>query len=550
MNQRDMDMNGLHPGTLVAGRYQIVRRIGAGGMGVVYEAIDTLLERRTVALKCIAPHAAESGSHLARFRREVMLAQRVTHPNVCRVHDLVEAGGRYYLSMQLIAGETLAERLAAQPACRLSPETALPLLLQALDGVAAIHAAGIVHRDLKPANIMITTGGHVVVMDFGLALAQDLERLSATDAVLGTLPFMAPEQVLSQALDTRTDVYALGIILYCVLTGRPPFKGDTHAIMHAQAYLAPPDPRHFVPSLDARLAAIILYCLNKRPDDRFASVDELRAALEVTVTIPRETAPRPMVPAGDAQQPAARPVHGNAQTIGNVQASGSGNIQTIGNVQVTGTGNVQTIGNVQVSGTGNVQTIGNAGPVTVTNVHHHRGRLGGVLALGAVGAISLLLYLPPRPNPTPSPTPVPSPSPSPSPSVKPPRPAPTLTPQASVFVTCSGAADICTELTPALVTDLKEKGIGSVALAGSAHARVRLQATLTGAREEMVGDAAFTISRYAIQAEATLARTGTLLALPGAVVQADTTVAEDALIERTRAVALSISDALEAALKP
>lgn len=205
----------LRPGDVIDGRFEIVKRIGKGGMGEVFEAFDRTLGER-VAIKVVASEFARDPKLLERFRQEVQNARRVSHPNVCRIHDLGEHEGVSYLSMELLEGETLAKRLEDGP---LSIEEWQVFALQLFDGLRAAHAVGIVHRDLKPSNLMLV-GSRLVILDFGLAtpiLARETGGLTQTGMLVGTLDWMAPEQLLGE-YDERTDLYSAALVLLHALS--------------------------------------------------------------------------------------------------------------------------------------------------------------------------------------------------------------------------------------------------------------------------------------------------------------------------------------------
>ncbi len=282
------DNPAFRPDQTLAGRYRIVRFIGQGGMGEVYEAEDLELRER-VALKTIRPDVATDEQALERFKREIHLARKVTHPNVCRIFDLQfhgvasESGGRQgattFLTMELLEGETLSQYL--QRAQRIIPTQAFPMVAQMADGLAAAHRAGIVHRDFKSANVILVPsndyegGMRVVITDFGLARLSataetSLATVSRSGEVVGTPAYMAPEQVRGEDLTAAADIYAFGIVLYELITGDLPFKGGS-AISVAVRRLeqAPPSPRSYIPDLDLKWEGAILHCLDATPVSAF-----------------------------------------------------------------------------------------------------------------------------------------------------------------------------------------------------------------------------------------------------------------------------------------
>jgi serine/threonine-protein kinase len=280
------------PAPLIAGRYQILSLAGAGSMGSVYRARDTELGE-DVALKFLRSELVQAPDMLDRFRREVRLARRIAHRNVARVYDIGEHGRDRYLTMAFIDGEPL--RAILQRSRPLPTGRVLAIACEVCDGLAAAHAAGVIHRDLKPDNIMVARDGTIAITDFGIARAAQVAGESVTATVgtaLGTPAYMSPEQVEGAAqIDERADLYAVGVMLFEMLTGELPFSGGS-PITVAAARLdgPPPDPRGLRPSLDARLADLVLRCMARAPADRFASADELRAALSQLATAsPRDT---------------------------------------------------------------------------------------------------------------------------------------------------------------------------------------------------------------------------------------------------------------------
>jgi serine/threonine protein kinase len=280
-------------GQVLAGRYRVVSFLGRGSVGAVYEAEDLELGER-IAVKLLHPGTGDAPL-LQRFKQEIQLARRVTHPNVCRTYDLVyHYGGdpsqrsdgsrsnlQVLLTMELLRGETLADRLARTG--RMTPEEALPVVRQIAAALAAAHAAGVVHRDLKSANVFLVdspAGTRAVVNDFGLAWSAGEEGSAAAPAgdgeLVGTPAYMAPEQVRGEATTPATDVYALGVVLYEMVTGELPFVGES-AFYTALKRLQepPPPPRGKVPGLDPVWEEVILRCLERAPADRFATMDDV-----------------------------------------------------------------------------------------------------------------------------------------------------------------------------------------------------------------------------------------------------------------------------------
>jgi tetratricopeptide (TPR) repeat protein/tRNA A-37 threonylcarbamoyl transferase component Bud32 len=273
---RPEDLEHFAPGQHFGGRYTIVEEIGSGGMGRVYKALDTRL-RKPVALKLIASGRGTHPGAVERFRRELTIAQEVSHPNVCRVHDLGSVGPIHYISMEYVEGQTLEDLVHAVG--HLSPEQALSLGQQLCTGLAAIHEKGIVHRDLKPGNIMVDRAGRARLMDFGLAYRPEAERLSGSGVVLGTLAYASPEQSHGESTDERSDIYSMGVILFEMLTGkRPPGDGGAPLSMRLPGEASPP-PSRFAPRIQPALDAAVLRCLERAPEKRFARAQDLGAAL-------------------------------------------------------------------------------------------------------------------------------------------------------------------------------------------------------------------------------------------------------------------------------
>jgi len=266
----------LSPGQKIAERYTIERELGRGGMGAVYLAADGKLSER-VALKIINAGFGDPAA-IDRFRREVSAARKVTHPNVIRIHDLVEDGGMVLLSMEYVDGMTLAEYLGRVGAMRV--DEGKHIVGQICDGVAAAHAAGIVHRDLKPSNVLLDHEKRAKVIDFGLAKATFMAGMTATGLIVGTPEYMAPEQVKGLPQDARTDVYALGALAYHVFAGRPPFAGETPiAIGFAHVSEPPRPPRELRSEVPESIEKAILQALEKDPGKRFLDAADFKRAL-------------------------------------------------------------------------------------------------------------------------------------------------------------------------------------------------------------------------------------------------------------------------------
>ncbi len=264
------------PGTLVGGRFRIVAALGRGGMGEVYRAEDLRL-RQSVALKFLLGSHASNTEYLEHLLQEVRLARQVAHPNVCRVYDFVDTGSEQFVAMEYVDGESLASlvRRVGRP----SQATAIALAHQIVRGLAAVHERGVLHRDLKPDNVMVDGRGHARLMDFGVAsLSRDTSRRASM--FKGTPAYVAPEQFLGAPPSSRTDVYALGVLLYELVTGRLPFVARTlDELIRRMADEEPPRPSAIVTDVDPVLDALILRCLDKDPAARPPSARAVAEAL-------------------------------------------------------------------------------------------------------------------------------------------------------------------------------------------------------------------------------------------------------------------------------
>ena len=262
------------PGRLIAGRYRIVALLGKGGMGEVYRAEDLTLGQ-AVALKFLPDEAARDEGLLERFRNEVRIARRVSHPNVCRVYDVGDVDGQTFFTMEYIDGEDLASLL--RRIGRLPPDKAVEIGRQLCAGLAAAHSKGVLHRDLKPANIMLDGRGQVVITDFGLAgIADDIRGAEIRS---GTPAYMSPEQLAGTAVTERSDIYALGLVLYEVFTGKRAFAEKPVGSLHGQGDRTPSRPSSVVKDLDPLVEKVILRCLSDEPSSRPENALAVAAAL-------------------------------------------------------------------------------------------------------------------------------------------------------------------------------------------------------------------------------------------------------------------------------
>jgi WD40 repeat protein len=260
----------------ISARYEAVTEVGHGGMGTVYRARDRET-KEGVALKILRPEIASDEREMDRFKNEVRLAHQITHKNVCRIHEFNRVDGIAYISMEFVDGENLREIIDRFGS--LSVRKCTQIAQQICAGLREAHAQGIVHRDLKPENVMLDRTGQVKVMDFGIARSIDA-RSGTTGLIVGTPAYMAPEQAQGRAVDPRSDIYSLGLIVYEMLSGRPAFSGDTPVAVALKQVHERPTPLHELdPTIPEDIEIVILKCLEKDPGKRFQSVEELQAAL-------------------------------------------------------------------------------------------------------------------------------------------------------------------------------------------------------------------------------------------------------------------------------
>ena len=282
------------------GHFRVVERIGAGGMGEVYRAHDEQLDR-DVALKVLPATTFHDATARTRLLREARTASKLNHPHICTIHEVGEEGGQAYIAMELVKGRPLSARLAEGP---LRPDELLRYGLQLTDAVAHAHEHDVVHRDLKSANVVVTPDGRLKVLDFGLArqvghdeladatsMTQAPASLTVPGMLVGTLAYMAPEQLRGQAADTRSDVWALGVMLQEMATGARPFHGNTPFELSSAilSQAATPLPA----SVPTELQGVIEHCLRKEPGQRYRRASEVHAALEAVQS--GTALPRPRV---------------------------------------------------------------------------------------------------------------------------------------------------------------------------------------------------------------------------------------------------------------
>jgi serine/threonine protein kinase len=276
--------------------YRIERRLGRGGMGILYLAVEPGLDRR-VALKLIAPEAAAEEVFARRFAEESRIAASIEHPNVVPIYAAGEEGGVPFIAMRYVAGSDLNQRIIREG--RLAPEQAVALIAQVANGLDAIHAAGLVHRDVKPANVLLSGGesaDHAYITDFGVARNVATQSgLTQTGRFVGTLDYVAPEQISGGTIDARVDVYALGCLLFKLLTGEVPFPREGEAArLYAHLNDPPPAPSLYATEVSMALDDVVVRAMSKQPDDRYPSAGDLgRAAIAALsgapVTVPEHT---------------------------------------------------------------------------------------------------------------------------------------------------------------------------------------------------------------------------------------------------------------------
>jgi len=290
-------------GDLIGERFRLAERIGKGGMAAVYRAHDEQLDR-AVAVKVMRADLGEDPLFVQRFEAEARRAASVSHPNVVSVYD-VGTDGAPYMVMELIEGGDLASLLKRDG--RMAPERAARLCADAAAALQAAHDAGLVHRDVKPGNILLRADGRAMVADFGIARATGEDSMTKTGAMLGSVEYFSPEQARGERAGPASDIYALGVVLYELLTGQRAFHGDSaYAVATARLREPVPDPRRVVPELPAELARMVTRAMAREPAQRFASADALRSALLEWVDGHGRQAPiATALPSGPSVTPAA-----------------------------------------------------------------------------------------------------------------------------------------------------------------------------------------------------------------------------------------------------
>jgi serine/threonine-protein kinase len=273
----EISVSELKRGTVFADRYEIIEVLGSGGMGQVYRVDDTKVKEE-VAIKLIRPEVAADTKTIERFRNELKLARKIRHKNVCQMFDLGEFEGIHFITMEYVTGEDLKSLIRRM---KIIPTgTAVSLSEQICEGLAEAHRIGVVHRDLKPSNIMIDKAGNARIMDFGIARSAMSDAMTGADTIIGTPEYMSPEQVEGKEVDQRSDIYSLGVVLFEMLTGERPFKGDTSlsiALKHKSE--APPNPKWLNDQIPDKLSRLVLMCLEKDKERRYQSAEGLLSSL-------------------------------------------------------------------------------------------------------------------------------------------------------------------------------------------------------------------------------------------------------------------------------
>jgi len=281
----------LAPGQTFANRYRVDQVIGRGGMGVVYKATDNQLDE-VVAIKTLPGDVMQrSPEDLERFKREIRLARKITHRNVLRTYDYGEAEGVYFISMEFVRGYTLSELLTEAAGRQMAPRVAMGISRQICRGLQAAHEQGIIHRDIKPQNVLIDAKGEVKLMDFGIArMTEAKDAMTQAGLIVGTPHYMSPEQVQGRQLDARSDVYAMGVLMYEMLAGRRPFESTAlTGILTAHITETPKPLVEVRPEVGERISAIVMRCLAKDPKARYADAGALLADLDA-VQVPSAAA--------------------------------------------------------------------------------------------------------------------------------------------------------------------------------------------------------------------------------------------------------------------
>jgi serine/threonine-protein kinase len=274
-----LDISALKPGDVLEGRYKYIQKIGKGAFGTVLLMEDTVVDERLV-LKFLNPNVSQDEEMMKRFVHELRYSRKITHRNVIRIYDFLFIRGNYAISMEYFPSHTLGNEVNDKP---LQLAKAVRFATDIATGMAVAHQSGIIHRDLKPANVLIDDDGLVKIVDFGVAAAQHQgdTQLTKTGYVIGSPKYMAPEQILGKKVDERADIYSLGVILYEMLTGEPPYhRGDHMAVMYQHVQGKARAPVEVNPTIPPGLSEIVMKAMSVDKARRFQSMDEMRSALE------------------------------------------------------------------------------------------------------------------------------------------------------------------------------------------------------------------------------------------------------------------------------
>ncbi len=283
MNQNQIEQV-FKAGVVINNRYEVIKRLGAGGMGAVLLVQDNSLDGELSALKILFPELSEDIVHFARFKNEVILARRISHPNIVKIYDFGSSDKFNYISMEYVEGDTLAKSIYGRGVKKIDFDSSINIILQLTSALSCAHQAGVVHRDLKPDNIMITKEGRVKITDFGLAKATDKDqRFTSTGETVGTPFYMSPEQLAGEVPDERVDIYSLGIMIFEMLTAKRPFSSENYLEL-AQMHMtqAIPDinspvycPKERKQKFPSWAKTLIEKCTEKRRSKRFQSIEEV-----------------------------------------------------------------------------------------------------------------------------------------------------------------------------------------------------------------------------------------------------------------------------------
>ena len=275
----------INKGDLIDNRYEIIKSIGEGGMANVYLAFDTILERE-VAVKVLRGDLADDEKFIRRFQREANSASSLRHPNIVEMYDVGEDNGKYFIVMEYVDGKTLKGLIKKRGPLNLSES--IDIMLQLTSGIACAHQSYIIHRDIKPQNVMILEDGRVKITDFGIAMALNNNELTQTNSVMGSVHYLPPEQASGSGSTIKSDIYSLGILMFELLTGRVPFKGENAveiAIKHMKDQI--PSVCKFNSSIPQSVENIILKACAKNPKNRYESVSEMYEDLKTCLDVTR-----------------------------------------------------------------------------------------------------------------------------------------------------------------------------------------------------------------------------------------------------------------------